>query len=90
MRCYQFRFPRMIEADGKLINRPTQTGGKTYDKFFIYVPIEVARDSAFPFKTNERIKVKIDITNKRLIIEKSDKDNTTTTEKNQAAKTDNL
>ena len=62
----------MIEANGKLINRPTQTGGRTYDKYFIYVPIEVARDSAFPFKTNERVKVKIDVTNKRLTIEKSE------------------
>ena len=63
----------MIEAYGKLMNRPTQTGGKTYDKFFIYVPIEVARDSAFPFKANERVKVKIDIDNKRLLIEKTEK-----------------
>ncbi len=59
----------MIESYGKLTNRPTQTGGKMYDKFFIYVPIEVARDSAFPFKANERVKVKIDVENKRLIIE---------------------
>jgi len=62
----------MLEAYGKLINRPTQTGGKMYDKFFIYVPIEVARDSAFPFKANEKIKVKIDIDNKQVIIRKND------------------
>lgn len=61
----------MIEGEGKLINRPTQTGGKTYDKYFIYVPIEVARDSSFPFKANERIKVKIDLENERLIIDKA-------------------
>ena len=62
----------MLEAYGKLINRPTQTGGKMYDKFFIYVPIEVARDSAFPFKANEKVKVKIDIDNKQVIIRKND------------------
>jgi hypothetical protein len=60
----------MKEGDGKLINRPTQTGGKIYDKFFIYVPIEVARDTAFPFEINEKVKVKIDLDNKRLLIEK--------------------
>jgi hypothetical protein len=60
----------MLEAYGKLINRPTQTGGKMYDKFFIYIPIEVARDSAFPFKANEKVKVKIDTKNKRLMIDK--------------------
>jgi ABC-type lipoprotein release transport system permease subunit len=61
----------MLEAHGKLINRPTQTGGKTYDKYFIYVPIEVARDSAFPFKANEKVKVKIDTKNNQVIIEKT-------------------
>jgi hypothetical protein len=60
----------MREGAGKLINRPTQTGGKMYDKFFIYVPIEVARDTAFPFKPQEPLKVKIDADNKKLIIEK--------------------
>jgi len=60
----------MIEGEGKFINRPTQTGGKTYDKFFVYIPIEVARDSAFPFKANARVTVKIDVENKKLIIEK--------------------
>jgi hypothetical protein len=66
-----FQVHSMKEAYGKLINRPTQTGGKTYDKFFIYVPIEVARDTAFPFKANEKLKVIIDIENKRLIVEEA-------------------
>jgi hypothetical protein len=61
----------MLEGTGKLINRPTMTGGKMYDKFFIYVPIEVARDSAFPFEQNEKVHVKIDRETKRLIIEKA-------------------
>ena len=60
----------MIESEGKFLNRPTQTGGKLYDKFFIYVPTEVARDGLFPFRTNEKVKVRIDAENHRLIIEK--------------------
>jgi hypothetical protein len=60
----------MLESVGKFINRPTQTGGKLYDKFFVYVPTEVARDGTFPFNKNERVKVKIDAENNRLIIEK--------------------
>jgi hypothetical protein len=60
----------VLESEGKFLNRPTQTGGKLYDKFFIYVPTDVARDGLFPFKTNDRVKVKIDPENKRLIIEK--------------------
>jgi hypothetical protein len=61
----------MLEAEGKFLNRPTQTGGKLYDKFFVYVPTEVARDSLFPFKTNEKVIVKIDPENHRLVIEKA-------------------
>ncbi len=39
----------MLEGVGKVINRPTKTAGKTYDKYFIYIPTIVAKDSAFPF-----------------------------------------
>jgi hypothetical protein len=34
-----------------------------------YVPTEVAKDSTFPFKVNDKVKVRIDLENKRLIIE---------------------
>ena len=60
----------MLEGKGKFINRPTETGGKKYDKFFIYVPTEVARDSSFPFKPGEAVRVRIDPSSERLIIEK--------------------
>lgn len=60
----------MLEGKGGFINRPTRTGGKVYDKFFIYVPTEVARDSLFPFKEKENLKISIDKGKKRLIIEK--------------------
>ncbi len=60
----------MLESEGKLVNHPTQTAGKKYDKYYIYIPTEVARDSAFPFKQDEKIKIKIDPKNNRLIIEK--------------------
>jgi hypothetical protein len=62
----------MLESESKFLNRPTQTGKKLYDKFFIYVPTEVARDGLFPFKTNDRVKVRIDTENHRLVIEKSE------------------
>jgi len=58
----------MLEGKGRFINRPTKTGKKLYDKHFIYVPTEVARDSSFPFKTRETVKVSID--GDRLIVEK--------------------
>jgi hypothetical protein len=60
----------MLESQSKLVNRPTQTAGKLYDKFYVYIPTEVAKDSAFPFKANDKVKVRIDVENNRLIIER--------------------
>jgi hypothetical protein len=60
----------MLESTSRLLNNPTQTAGKKYDKYYIYIPTDVAKDSAFPFKVDETIKIRIDPQNKRLIIEK--------------------
>jgi hypothetical protein len=62
----------MLESESKLLNRPTRTAGKQYDKYYIYIPTDLARDSAFPFKKDEKLKLKIDPQNKRLIIEKTE------------------
>jgi len=64
------RATKLLEGKGKFLNRPTQTGGRLYDKFFIYVPTEVARDGLFPFKQGEIVNIKIDEKGKKLIIEK--------------------
>jgi hypothetical protein len=53
---------------GRFINRPTTTGGKKYDKFFVYVPTEVAKDSQFPFKSGDEIEMAVDVKNKALVI----------------------
>jgi len=50
---------QMRKAKGRFFNRPTISKGKKYDKFFIYIPTEVARDTNFPFKNGERIEVEI-------------------------------
>jgi hypothetical protein len=60
----------MLEAESKLLNRPTQTAGKQYDKYYIYLHTDQARDSALTYKKDEKIKIIIDPQNKRLIIEK--------------------
>lgn len=59
----------MQKGEGRFFNRPTVSKGKKYDKFFIYVPTEVARDGTFPFKNNDRIEV--EIKGKILIIRRS-------------------
>ena len=56
---------------GRFVNRPTSTGGRIYDKFFVYVPTEVAKDSQFPFKTGDRVEVRIDPKRKWVVIEEA-------------------
>ncbi len=61
----------MLEAESKIVNRPSTTAGKLYDKLFIYIPTDLAKDSAFPFAADEKIKIRIDKENNRLLIEKT-------------------
>jgi hypothetical protein len=49
------------KATGKFINRPTKTGDRVYDKFFIYIPTGLARDSAFPFKPGDQVVLELDV-----------------------------
>jgi len=60
----------MLESESKIVNRPTTTAGKQYDKLYVYIPTEVAKDSAFPFKANDKVRIRIDTANNRLVIEK--------------------
>lgn len=53
---------------GRFINRPSKTGKKYYDRFFVYIPTYVVRDEDFPFKPRDEVIVKIE--NEKLIIEK--------------------
>ena len=58
----------MRKGKGRFFNRPTTSKGKKYDKFFIYIPTEVARDTNFPLKDGDRVEV--EIKGKTLIIRK--------------------
>jgi len=60
---------KMRKGIGRLINRRTKTGKKIYDRFFIYIPTQVARDGTFPFKEGD--KLEIEIKGKTLIIRKA-------------------
>jgi AbrB family looped-hinge helix DNA binding protein len=61
---------KMRKGIGRFINRRTKTGKKIYDRFFIYIPTEVARDTNFPLKDGDRIEV--EIRDKTVIIRKAD------------------
>ena len=51
---------------GRFINRPSTTGGKKYDRFFVYVPTYVANDESFPFSPGEEVLVRIE--NERVVV----------------------
>ncbi len=57
------------KARGRFINRPTKTGRGVYDKFFIYIPTELARDSSFPVKPGQEVDVQIDSTKGGLVVQ---------------------
>jgi len=52
----------------KLVNKPTTTKGKKYDKYFLYLSSYVVKDKDFPFEVGEELMVRI--VNGKLIIER--------------------
>ena len=62
------KVPKMRKGRGSFINRRTKTGKKFYDRFFIYVPTEVARNGTFPFKEGDKVIIKVQ--GNKLVIEK--------------------
>lgn len=53
----------------RFVNHPARTGKKLYHKLYIYIPTEVARDGAFPFKVGDEVSTKIE--NNKSIAEKT-------------------
>lgn len=54
----------------KLINRPTETKGKKYNKYYIFITSYVATDPSFPFKEGEELIARI--VDGKVVIEKSE------------------
>lgn len=61
---------QMIRGKGRFVNRPGYSKNTKYPTYFIYVPVEVAHDTAFPFKEGDEIEIIIDIDGKHLIVKK--------------------
>jgi hypothetical protein len=59
------------QGKGRFVNRPTTTGGKKYDKYFVYIPTELATDSQFPFKVGSLVRITINTKAKKIILEKA-------------------
>jgi hypothetical protein len=65
----QLGVTKLKEAKSKIMNRPSKSKGKMYDKFFVYIPADVVKDSSFPFEPGQPVIVKI--SQGRLVIEKA-------------------
>jgi hypothetical protein len=68
---HQLAASMALKSKGRFINRPTQTGGKKYDKFFVYIPTEVAKDSQFPFKPGDLLSISLNSKKKKLELSKA-------------------
>jgi len=58
----------MLEGEGRIIvqgqpERPT--------KLFVYVPVEIARDSQFPFRRSGPVSIRVVVKDKSLVVEES-------------------
>jgi len=42
------------------MNIKRKSANKTYDNFLVYVPVELARDSQFPFKPKDVVAIRVD------------------------------
>ncbi|MCL1978285.1 MAG: hypothetical protein FWG55_09355 [Candidatus Bathyarchaeota archaeon] len=54
----------------KLVNKPTITRGKKYNKYFVFISSYVVTDKAFPIKETDELLVRI--VNGKLIIQKEE------------------
>ena len=56
---YRIKATTMRKGTGTFINRKTKTGQRMYDRFFFYIPTEVARDTTFPFAEGDKVEIEI-------------------------------
>ncbi len=61
---------KMKIGRAKLVNRPTETRGKKYNKIFIFITSYVANDPDFPFTFEDDLIVRI--VDGKLVIQKAD------------------
>ncbi len=66
----KFNYTVMKQGIATVSNRKYKRENKTFDRIFIYVPVNVGTDSAFPFVDGEKVKITI-TDNNTVTLEKS-------------------
>ena len=64
------RVPKMKIGRAKLVNKPTTTKGKKYDKYFVFISSYVVTDKDFPFTKKDELMASI--IDGKLVIQKAD------------------
>ena len=54
------------------MNIKRKSANKTYDNFLVYVPVELARVSQFPFLPKDVVAIRVDPQRKRVVLERAD------------------
>ena len=50
----------MLQAKSKVSKRTVKPKGRSYTQLFIYLPKGLVNDSAFPFKADDAIMIRVD------------------------------
>ena len=65
----------MLEGETRLVVAGTKLRNKTYRRFLIHIPPKIARDSQFPFKPNQTLKVEIDRIRRAVVLSEANNPN---------------
>jgi len=58
----------MLQAETRLVVTASKVRDKTYQRFLIQVPPKIAKDSQFPFKPNQALKIDVDPTRMAIVL----------------------
>jgi len=62
----------MLEGETRLVVTGTKLRNKTYQRFLIHIPPKMAKDSQFPFKPNQTLKIEIDRIRRAVVLSATD------------------
>ena len=58
----------MLECEATLVARIYTHEDKTYERFWIYVPSKIVKDSQFPFEAGQTLNIEVDLQRKAVVL----------------------
>jgi len=62
----------MLESEARLLARIYTREDKTYERFWIYVPSKIAKDSQFPFEAGQTLNIEVDPKRSAVLLSETD------------------